>query len=92
MLYKVEGKERSPKAAFFFSLQLALYRELLLNKLLLDRMPGYGSYETKQSLVETARKMLDAILLLAANRDKLTDFTMGSVWAVGLPSPPRAVE
>ena len=91
-LYKVGDKERSPKTAFLFSLQLALYRESLLNKFLLDRLPGYGSYETKQSLIETARKMLDAILLLAANRDELTDFTMGFVWAVGLPSPPRAVK
>ncbi len=86
MLYKVGDKERSPKTAFLFSLQIALYQEFLLNKFLLDRLPGYGSFETKQSLIETARKMLDAILVLAANRDKLTSFSVGFVWAVGFPS------
>ena len=86
MLYKVGDKERSPKTAFLFSLQIALYQEFLLNKFLLDRLPGYGSFETKQSLIETARKMLDAILVLAANRDKLTNFSVGFVWAVGFSS------
>ncbi len=91
MLYTVGDKEHNPKTAFLFSLQIALYQEFLLNNCLLDRLPGYGSFETKQSLIETAKKMLDAILVLAANRDKLTNFTVRLVWTVGLPSTPTTV-
>lgn len=90
ILYEVGDKERSPKTAFLFSLQIVLL-ESLLNRLVLDRLAGHWSFETKQNLIETARKMLDAILVLAANRDKLTNFTVGFVWTVGLPSTPTAV-
>ncbi len=72
-------------SAFQFSLQMALYQEYNLNKFLLDRLPGEGSFSVKQSLVDTARKMLDGILVLCANRDKLTNHGIGFVWAVSLP-------
>ena len=69
---------------FLFNIQIALYQEFFLNRFLLDRLPDYGSSETKQDLTDTARKMLDAILVLCANRDKLTHFSIGFVWAVSL--------
>lgn len=67
--------------ALLLNFQIALYLEFLLNRFLLDRLPS-GSFETKQDLVDTARKMLDAILVLYANRDKLTRSSIGFVWAV----------
>ena len=51
MLYEVGDKERSPMTAFLFSLQIALL-ESLLNRLVLDRLAGHWSFETKQSLIE----------------------------------------
>lgn len=69
--------------AFQFSLQMALYQEYNLNRFLIDRLPDEGSFKVKQDLVDTARKMLDGILVLCANRDKLTNYTINFVWAVG---------
>ena len=69
-------------SAFQFSLQMALYQEFNLNIFLIDRLPDEGSYNVKQDLVDTARKMLDGILVLCANRDKLTNHAIGFVWAV----------
>ena len=74
LLYKIDDENNTRKTAFLFTLQLALYQESLLNRFLLDRLPGDGSFETKRSLIDTARKMLDAILVLAASRDKLANF------------------
>lgn len=87
--YKPSDPNRRALSPSLFSLQIALYQEYLLNKFLLDRLPGCGSFETKQDLVETARKMLDAILVLCANRDKLTNYSICFVWAIsysGIPS------
>lgn len=72
--------------AFQFSLQMAIYQEFNLNSFLIDRLPDEGSLNVKQDLVNTARKMLDGILVLCANRDKLTNYAMEFVWAV---SPPH---
>ena len=69
-------------SAFRFSLQMALYQEYNLNRFLIDRLPDDGSSNVKQDLVDTARKMLDGILVLCANRDKLTNHGIGFVWAV----------
>ena len=68
--------------AFQFSLQMALYQEYNLNRFLINRLPDEGSFNVKQDLVDTARKMLDGILVLCANRDKLMNFALGFVWAV----------
>lgn len=68
--------------AFLFSLQITLYQEYLLNNFLLDRLPDCGSPNTRQDLVDTARKMLDGILVLCANRDKLSNYTIDFVCAV----------
>ena len=68
-----------------FNVVFALYQEFLLNSFLLDRMPDYGSFRTRQDLVDTARKMLDGILVLCANRDKLTNYTTYFVWTVRSP-------
>lgn len=54
----------------------------LLSNFLLDRLPACGSSKTKQDLIETARKMLDGILVLCANRDKLTNYSIEFVWAI----------
>ena len=72
--------------AFQFSLQMALYQEYNLNRFLIDRLPDEGSFNVKQDLVDTARKMLDGILVLCANRDKLMNFALGFVWAVSCPT------
>ena len=69
-------------SAFQFSLQMAIYQEYNLNSFLIDRLPDEGSPNVKQNLVNTARKMLDGILVLCANRDKLTRYAMDFVWAV----------
>lgn len=69
-------------SAFQFSLQMAIYQEYNLNNFLIDRLPDEGSSNVKQDLVNTARKMLDGILVLCANRDKLTHYAMDFVWAV----------
>ena len=76
-------------SAFQFSLQIALYQEFNLNEFLINRLPDGGSFNVKQDLVNTARKMLDGILQLCANRDKLTSYATGFVWAVS--SPHRVV-
>ena len=68
--------------AFQFSLQMALYQEYNLNRFLIDRLPDEGSFNVKQDLVDNTRKILNGILVLCANRDKLTDFALGFVWAV----------
>lgn len=76
-------------SAFQFSLQMALYQEFNLNKFLIERLPDEGSFNIKQDLVNTARKMLDGILVLCANRDKLTNYAIGFVWAIvyhGIPA------
>ncbi len=77
-------------SAYLFSLQIALYQEYLLNNFLLDRLPDCGSAKSRQDLVDTARKMLDGILVLCANRDKLSNYTIRFVWAVSTPSKFRA--
>ena len=71
-------------SASLFSLQIALYQEFLLNSFLLDRLPDCGSSKTRQNLVDTARKMLDSVLVLCANRDKLSNYNLGFVWAVSI--------
>ena len=83
--YLVDDPNRHVMPAFRFSLQIALYQEYLLNDFLLDRLPDSGSVKTKQTLLETAQKMLDGVLVLCANRDKLTNYTTGFVWAVSYP-------
>ena len=77
-------------SAFQFSLQMALYQEFNLNRFLIDRLPDEGSFDVKQDLVDTARRMLDGILVLCANRDKLTNHVIGFVWAVSC--PPQVLE
>ena len=89
--YKPNSPNRTTLSASTFTLQIALYQEFLMNRFLLDRLPGCGCGSTKsrQELVETARKMLDVILLLCANRDKLTNYTVCFVWTIaysGIPS------
>lgn len=69
-------------SASLFTIQIALYQEYLLNIFLLDRLPECGTFQTRQDLIDTARKMLDGILVLCANRDKLTNYTVGFVWGV----------
>ena len=64
------------------SVVLSLYQEYLLNNFLLDRLPDCGSSKTRQDLIETARKMIDGILVVCANRDKLNNYTIGFVWTV----------
>ena len=67
-----------------FSLQMALYQEYNLNRFLIDRLPDEGSPSVKQDLVDTARKMLDGVLVLCANRDKLMNHAICFVWAVSV--------
>ena len=62
-----------------------LYQEFLMNAFLLDRLPECWSLKTRQNLVDVARKMLDGILILCANKDKLVKYNLGIVWAVGDP-------
>ena len=78
-------------SAFHFTLQMALYQEYNLNIFLLDRLPDEGSFNVKQNLVDTARKMLDGILVLCANRDKLTNHIY-FVWVVSSPYRVLCVE
>jgi len=80
--YKPSHPNRRALSASLFSLQIALYQEYLLNNFLLDRLPGCGSSQSKQDLIDTARKMLDGILVLCANQDKLTNYSIGFVWAI----------
>lgn len=70
-------------SAYQFSLQMALYQEFNLNIFLINRLPDEGSFNVKQDLVDTARKILDGILVLCANRDKLTNYAIGFIWTVG---------
>ena len=72
-----------------FRLQMSLYQEFNLNRFLINRLPDGGSFNVKQDLVDTARKMIDGILQLCANRDKLTNHSTNFVWAVI--SRPRVV-
>jgi len=72
-------------SAYRLSLVLAFYQEYLLNNFLLDRLPDCGTFKTRQDLVDTAIKMLDCILILCANRDKLTEHTICFSWAVSDP-------
>ena len=81
-----DSKGHRSMPAFQFSLQMALYQEYNLNRFLIDRLPDEGSFNVKQDLVDTARKMLDGILVLCANRDKLVNFALGFVWAVSCPT------
>lgn len=60
-----------------------------MNKFLINRLPDGGSFSVKQDLVDTARKMLDGILVLCANRDKLTNNAIDFVCAVS--SRPHAL-
>jgi len=80
--YDSNDPNRGTMSAFLFSLQISLHQELFLNNFLLDRLPDGGSRQVKQDLVNTARKMLDGVLVLGANRDRLADYTIHIVWAV----------
>lgn len=63
--------------------------EFLLNKFLLERLPGAASNHDRQDLLDTAKQMLDRVLVLSENRDRLADFTVGFAWAIaytGIPS------
>ena len=53
-----------------------------MNRFLLDRLPDQGFREVKQDLIDTARKMLDAVLELCSARDRLTDYPTCIVWQV----------
>ncbi|KAL6720315.1 hypothetical protein ACLMJK_002236 [Lecanora helva] len=76
------------RTASQFTLVIALHQEYLLNSFLLDRLPTSGSLKSRQDLIDTARKMLDGILVLCANRDKLTNqnFFVWSISYSGIPS------
>lgn len=84
-----DNERHRSMSALQFSLQMALYQEYNLNKFPIDRLPDEGAFNVKQDLVDTARKMLDGILVLCANRDKLTNYAIGSVCSIvyhGIPS------
>ena len=82
----------SIKEPFMFSLRIMLSLEFLLNKFLLDRLPDAASGQDRQDLLDTAKQMLDRVLVLSENRDRLADFTVGFAWAIaaiaytGIPS------
>ena len=84
--YQPTEKGHRQISASQFGLQIALYQEFLLNDFLLDRLPNCASPNTRQDLIDTARKMLDSILVLCANRDKMTNHTCSFVWVVSTPS------
>jgi hypothetical protein len=63
--------------------------EFLLNCFLLERIPGDESNENKQNLIDTAVRILNNIVLLQRNRDRLTDFVGGLTWGLvycGIPA------
>ena len=64
----------------------AFQQQYNLNSFSIDRLPDEGSFSVKQDLVDTARKMLDGILVLCANTDKLVNFAVGVVWLVSCPT------
>ena len=87
--YQPNVSSRQDNSPYLFCAQMNYYQEYLLNRFLLDRLPEESSHEVKQDLVDTARKMLDTVLELCANRDRLTDFAVNFVWAItysGIPS------
>lgn len=80
-----DNERHRSMSALQFSLQMALYQVYNLNKFLIDRLPDEGAFNVKQDLVDTARKMLDGILVLCANRDKLTNYVIGFVCSASSP-------
>ncbi|MCJ1475702.1 hypothetical protein MMC13_004365 [Lambiella insularis] len=70
-------------------LRVNLSLEFLLNRFLLERLPDSGSPTNHLSLLSTAAQMLDRIITLSANRDRLADHQVGFAWAVsyfGIPT------
>lgn len=87
--YKANDPKLQTISASSFNLKIGMYQEWLLNDFLLDRLPNCGSVQTKQNLINTARRMLDSVLVLCANRDRLKDYLVGFVCAItysGIPS------
>ena len=87
--YKPKDPSLQTASALLFSINITFYLEWLLNNFILDRLPDGGSAQSKQSLIKTARKMLDGVLVLSANRDRLRDNMYVFVWTIsyfGIPS------
>ena len=87
--YQPDDPKLQTVSASSFTLKIAIYQEWLLNDFLLDRLPDGGSVQVRQNLINTARKMLDGVLVSCANRDRLRDYMVGFVWTItysGVPS------
>ncbi|MCJ1384382.1 hypothetical protein MMC17_007498 [Xylographa soralifera] len=70
-------------------LRVNLSLEFLLNRFLLERLPDDGSQQNKQDMLNTAKEMLDRIIILSANRDRLHEHQVGFSWAIvyfGIPT------
>ncbi|MCJ1405796.1 hypothetical protein MMC11_009026 [Xylographa trunciseda] len=70
-------------------LRVNLSLEFLLNRFLLERLPDDGSQQNKQDMLNTAKEMLDKIIILSANRDRLHEHQVGFSWAIvyfGIPT------
>ena len=55
----------------------------LLNKLLLERLPDANGHQNREELFFTAKQMLDRINAYSTNRDRLSGYWGGFVWAIG---------
>ena len=87
--YKPNAPSLQTAGAVLFTIKIAFYQEWLLNDFLLDRLPDGGSVQSKQNLITSARKMLDGVLVVCANRDRIRDNMYVFVWAItysGIPS------
>ena len=78
---------QSPSDMLILRVNLSL--EFLLNRFLLERLPDDGSRQNKQDMLNTAKEMLDRIIILSANRDRLHEHQVGFSWAIvyfGIPT------
>ncbi|MCJ1435040.1 hypothetical protein MMC27_004410 [Xylographa pallens] len=78
---------QSPSDMLILRVNLSL--EFLLNRFLLERLPDDGSQQNKQDMLNTAKEMLDRIIILSANRDRLHEHQVGFSWAIvyfGIPT------
>ena len=69
--------------------QLMLKLDFLLSRYLLERLHIDDTPHGRQAFVNTSMEMLDMILLLLKNRDRLLDYSFGWSWIIvyfGIPS------
>ena len=87
-LHYMRGTHKTKRPSCFFT-QMSLCNEFLLNKLLLQRLPGGNTGSINQNIFETATTLLDRVVLIHKERDRLGNHAWEFSWYVvyfGIPS------